>query len=128
MAEGYEVYVDNRDFEVDGITGKVNRYCTSNRKFPFFEIHNDNTPVPIYLLKTVPSLLVNLGNSAGLSNEQLNKSINLYFSEGDTVLELGRVLPRQAKALLAMFEGYEVTCYLDEGKELKGEYMYVLSD
>lgn len=125
---GYDVYEDNRTFEQEGITGEVTRYTKVDVNYPYFMLinHNDGN-FPLYKMKTLPSLMVNAKTQQS-GDVELNKTIEIYFKDGERVIRLGKILPKQVKGFLNIFEGSDIKCMLNPDKELVGEYMYILAD
>jgi len=78
-------------------------------------------------MKTLPSLLVS-AKTQNSDISSLDKSIEIYFKDGERVIRLGKILPKQVKGFLSIFEGCDIKCMLKEDKELVGEYMYILAE
>lgn len=128
MSVGFDVHVDNRTFEQEGITGNVSRYSKVDVKYPYFMIINaEDNKIPLYRMRTLPALLVN-AKSKEISIEEDKKSIEVYFKDKDRVVRLGKILPRQVRGFLDLFESYNIECMLNAGQRLEGEMMYILSD
>lgn len=125
---GYDIYEDKRTFEQEGITGEVTRYTKVDVTYPYFMLinHHDGN-FPLYKMKTLPSLLVNAKTQQS-GVDGLDKSIEIYFKDGERAIRLGKILPKQVKGFLNIFDGCDVKCMLNETTELQGDYMYILAD
>lgn len=126
MSDIYEVYEDKRSFEQEGLTGTVKRYITEKMEFPCFILASDEAhrveSYKIVTLKTMCSL------SNKLDKNNTETGINLYYSEGDKTVRFGRIMSKQVKPFLKLFEGNQVLCFLNKDTELVDQYMYILAD
>ena len=128
MPSSFEVYEDKRDFQEQGITGEVTRYQITDMQYPCFLLSNTaETPIPMYALMTLKSLLLDT-KVKEYTEEELNSVISMYFKDKETVVKLGVILPRNVKAFINSFETYDLKCFYSENKELEGDMMFVLSN
>ncbi len=128
MDSSYEIYEDTRDFEEQGITGEVTRYQIVDMEYPAFILENTTEkPIPMYALMTLKSLLFDSKAREYDSNE-LRNMISMYFKENATVVKLGVMLPRNVKSFINFFEKYDLKCFINKDKEVKGDKMFILSD
>lgn len=125
---GFDVYEDNRSFTQEGITGEVSRYTAVDISYPYFMIVNTKeAPVPLFKLKFLPSLFISM-KSKNISQDEVKNGIFIYFKEGDTVLQLGKIIPRQVKTFLDAFSDYNLVCMYDKDTELTEDMRYILSN
>lgn len=126
MSDIYEVYEDKRSFEQEGLTGTVKRYITEKMEFPCFVLASDEShkveSYKILTLKTMCSL------SNKLDKNNTETGINLYYSEGEKTVRFGRIMSKQVKPFLQLFDENQVLCFLNKDTELVDQYMYILAD
>ena len=122
---GYEVSEENRDFEVDGLTGNVRRYITEGVSYPCFIIElNESSSIS----KAQVSVLRKMTEAS--DNYDVNseiKPIQVYISEGDKLISFTKVLPLQGRALLSLTSNAKVLGYVDKDTRLEGDMLYVLA-
>ena len=127
MALGYETYEDTRDFEQEGLTGEVARYSTEHMTFPCFIIcSTEDNIVEEYKTKTVKSMFVSPSDK--FDEETFNSVINIYFHIQGQTIRYGKILPKQVKSFLKLFEGNIVEGYYDKDTKLTDDYLYVLAE
>lgn len=126
MALGFDTHVDDRNFEKEGITGEVTRFAKEEISYPSLTIvGTDDNKVQIHKFKVLPNMFA--------SNDDFNTtcttlSVNIYYKEGDRTIRLGKILPRQVKTFLRLFDDNVVEGMLDENTPLVGDYLYVLCE
>ena len=127
MAElGFDVYEDNRDFEKEGITGKVQRYSIENVEYPFLMLHaSEENPVHKHQLEVLPNMFACTVTGGSTTKDN---GIVIYYTDDKVIARLGKILPRQVKAFLRLFDGNEIDGMLDESHHLQGDYLYVLAE
>lgn len=125
MSLGYDVSESNRSFEKEGISGEVRRYSKERMSYPNFTLVNSiETPVEMHKLQVLSSMF---NVSTQLSNNSAD-SITIYYREAERIIKLGKIAPRQVKAFLRLFDGNQIVGMLNSKTELKGSYLYVLSN
>lgn len=126
MSDIYEVYEDKRSFEQEGLTGTVKRYITEKMEFPCFVLASDeNHKVESYKILTLKTMC-SLSNKLDKNNTETG--INLYYSEGEKTVRFGRIMSKQVKPFLQLFNENQVLCFLNKDTELVDQYMYILAD
>lgn len=126
MALGYDVYEDNRNFEQEGLTGKVKRYVTESMNFPcFILVSESERPIEVIKIKVLKQMFAVVEK---YDEEEANSSISIYFSNGDKTAYLGKIQPRQVKSFLSLFSNNRVDSYYDKDTLLEGDMQYVLSE
>ena len=126
MALGYETYEDGRDFEQEGLTGKVKRYVTESMTFPcFILVAEKDKPIEIVKIQALKHMAQVVEK---YNEEEANSLISIYFSSGDKTAYLGKIQSRQVKSFLSLFSTNTVVAYYDENTLLEGDMRYVLSD
>ena len=117
-------YVDNRSFDVEGITGEIKRYLNEPVAYPYFLIESTpDCPVQLSRLQVLANIFV--------TSKVIDKgstAITVYYKDGEKVLKLGKLSPKQVKSFLRLFSGNSVTGMYDDSKVLTGEYLYVLAE
>lgn len=126
MSLGYDVYDSDRSFEQKGITGDIQRYSREEMHYPCYIIRSeDDNKVGMHQI----TVLKNMFNTmVAYESGSVDNSIYIYFKQGGTTIKLGKIIPKQVKAFLRLFENNYVDCFLAEGKELIGVYKYALSE
>jgi hypothetical protein len=126
MSLGYETYEDNRDFEQTGLTGNVIRYATEGMTFPCYIIcSTEEKPVEMYKIEILRKMFST--TSDNFDEDTLNSVINIYFTMSSQTVRLGKIISKQVKAFLHLFEGDIIKGYLDKDTLLENDYLYVLS-
>lgn len=126
MSDIYEVYEDKRSFEQEGLTGTVKRYITEKMEFPCFVLASDeNHKVESYKILTLKTMC-SLSNKLDKNNTETG--INLYYNEGEKTVRFGRIMSKQVKPFLQLFNENQVLCFLNKDTELVDQYMYILAD
>lgn len=120
MSLGYEVEDKPRSFDSDGITGTVSRYTKSKLEFPCFIVKAPFEEYKITVLRTM------FQKSDSYDEEESKLAINLYFEQDGVRAGFGKIFPRQVNSFLKLFGGNDITGYYDDGRELRGEHLYVL--
>lgn len=119
-----DAFVDNREFNVEGISGSVSRYLKEKVSYPFFLLESTaDSPVQLNKLK----VLANLFGTSTVTNSDLSP-VSVYYKDGDKVVKLGKLSARQVKSFLRLFTDNKVVGMYDKDTELKGDYLYVLSE
>lgn len=119
-----EVYEDERSFAVEGISGKISKFLKEGVSYPFFLLENTKEhPVQLNRLQ----VLANLFNASQNSNSSLTP-VSVYYKDCEKVLKLGKLGSRQVKAFLRLFSDNSIVGMFDKDTELRGEYLYVLSE
>lgn len=122
--EQIEVYNDERTFEDKGITGNISRYVTVNMAFPCLIIENTaEKPVVAYQVKTLQNMLYK-----GTPVDDDTSFIWVYFRQGERTAKLGKILARQTRVILQLFEHNAVYGCLNKDTLLEGDYIYILAD
>ena len=126
MVLGYEVYEDERDFEQKGLTGNVSRYTLTKMSYPCYILcSSDEKPIQLHSIEVLKKMLP----TSEIYDESIaNSLISIYFNQGGRTAKVGCIQPSQVKTFLKLFEDCDVDCFLDKDTQLKGMYMYVLSD
>lgn len=117
---GYDVEVEKRDFEQEGITGTVSRYSTCNLSYPCFIVRPPFEKYKINVLRAM------FQRNTDYNEDEGSLAISLYFEQGGQLASMGKIFPRQVNSFLKLFEKNDVTGYYTDGKELTGKYLYVL--
>ena len=124
MALGFDVYEDDRSFEKEGLTDKVQRYVTSSMSFPCFVIINtEDKPVKAHSIDTLKRMF----KSTSVYTGEESDSVYIYFNQGDQTVRLGIIGKAQVKTFLRLFECNFVDGYIDEKTKLEDKYLYVLA-
>lgn len=122
---GYEVSEENRDFDVDGLTGDVRRYITEGISYPCFIIElNENSSISKAQVSVLRKM-TEASDSYDISSEI--KPIQVYISEGEKLISFTKVLPLQVRALLSLTSNAKVLGYIDKDTILEGDMLYVLA-
>lgn len=122
--EIYDSYESNKNYDMNGITGEVQRYIKETVSYPYFLIESTpDCPVQLNKLQILPNLFgtVDIMQSSA-------SSIFIYYKDGENVVKLGKIAPRQVKSFLRLFTGNNITGMYDDKTVLTGDYLYVLSD
>lgn len=126
MGLGYNTFDANRSFEKEGITGQVQRYSKESMNFPCYIIRSeDDNKVGVHQITVLKNMFDTV---VAYDKNAEDNSINIYFSQKGKVARVGKILPRQVKAFLRLFDGNYIDCFLDKDTELTGDYLYVLSE
>lgn len=128
MALGYETYDDDRDFEQTGLTGDVLRYSIQHMKFPCYVLcQSKENVIDAYKVELLKRMLVH-PNGQTLNEEELSSGIEIYYTEGGQTARFGKILPKQVKPFLKLFEGNIIEGYYTKDKKLTEDYLYVLAE
>ena len=133
---GYDIEsVDNRTYEVEGITGVVSNYTFEEKSYPLMCI-DMRKGLPSKLKLT---LLQTLFKSSSVdTGEASSISIYSFFNDGrrNITKKLGKLKPSQVKSFLRIFNSfnedeektYNLIGYYNEKLKLEGDMLYVLSN
>lgn len=126
MSLGYDTFEAERSFEKQGITGQVQRYSREAMNYPCYIIRSeDDNKVGMHQITVLKNMFETL---VAYDKNVEDNSIYIYFCQGGKVARIGKILPRQVKAFLRLFDGNYIDCFLDKDTELTGDYLYVLSE
>lgn len=126
MSVGYATYEDNRDFEVNGLTGNVKRYSIEKMSFPCFVLCScEENPIEMYKINVLKNMFSVIKS---YDEEESKLGINLYFSSDGKVVGLGKIYPKQVKSFLKLFADNIIEGFYDEKTKLQNEYLYVLAE
>lgn len=133
---GYDIEsVDNRTYEVEGITGVVSNYTFEEKSYPLMCIDmREGLPSKLKL-----TLLQTLFKSSSVdTGETSSISIYSFFNDGrrNITKKLGKLKPSQVKSFLRIFNSfnedeektYNLIGYYNEKLKLEGDMLYVLSN
>ena len=122
--ENIDSYVDNRDFEVQGISGNVSKFTNEAVSYPYFLLENTKEcPVEFSKLK----VLANIIATSKITESSLSP-VSIYYKDNDKVLKLGKLSAKQVKSFLRLFDGNLVSGMYDKNTKLEGEHLYVLAE
>lgn len=124
MALGYDVEEVKQNFDVDGLTGSVNRYVTEDMKFPCYiiEINSESK-----LLEYQVSVLRRMMNFNAEDSSVDADLISIYVKDEKSTVTLGKLMPRQVVAFLRLLKGCKVIGFLNKDKMLEGDLLLSLS-
>ena len=126
MSLGYDTFEENRSFEKQGITGQVQRYSREAMNYPCYIIRSeDDNKVGMHQITVLKNMFDTI---VKYDKNGEDDSIYIYFYQGGKIVRVGKITPKQVKAFLRLFEGNYIDCFLDKDTELKGDYLYVLSE
>jgi hypothetical protein len=128
MSLGYETYEDNRTFEQEGLTGTVRKYITEDMQFPCFIVQMDTEhKIEKYKIDVLQKMFKTVDT---YDEEEAKLVISIYISGDDRTIRLGQITPKQVKPFLRLFEKdtEQIIGYFDKDTELKGDFLYVLSE
>ena len=112
---GFDVHEDNREFKSDD----VKRFTTVSMSYPCFII---NKSLEVFRLNVLKKMF-----SVNQTFNDETQFIEVYFTDGERTVRLGRIMSIQVKSFLKLFEQHEVTGYYDENTPISGDYLYTLS-
>lgn len=122
--ENIDSYVDKREFEVQGVSGQVSRYVTEDVSYPYFLLETTKeNPVQVSKLQ----VLANFFATSKVTESTL-EPVSIYYKDGEKVLKLGKLSAKQVKPFLRLFTDNNIVGMYDKNTELKGDYLYVLSE
>ena len=106
----------------------VSRYAKVDIEYPCFTIvkpidEESNKKLTLHVTKILPSMF-----KCSSKDKEDAEYIAVYFKDGARKFKLGRIMSRQVKPILRLFEGFDIEGYLSKEKELVGDYLYVLSE
>ena len=122
---GYEVKEENRDFEVDGLTGNVRRYVSEDITYPCFIIELGSDSTISEAQASVLKKMTEASDSYDVESEM--KPIQVYISEGEKLISFTKVFPLQVRAFLSLTSNAKVIGYVDKDTMLEGNMLYVLA-
>lgn len=126
MSLGYDVYDDERDFVQDGLTGSVRRYATEDMQFPCMIVAIDEEhQVEGYKLQVLRSMQKSL---VGSNSSELDSTISVYFDNGSKLVHFGKLIPKQVRPFIQLFEQNNLRGFLAKDDELTGNYLYALAE
>lgn len=117
---GYDVETEERNFIQEGITGTVSRFAKGTVSYPCYIV---NPPFEAYKIKVLRTMYL---RSDSLNEDDADLGISIYLKQGEKLVGLGKIYPRQVSAFLKLFASNKITGYYDENTELTGDYLYVL--
>ena len=124
---GYDVVEAKRDYDKSGITGEVGRFAVEAEQYPQYTIvMSENSKVNNIQVQALKGMF-STTNITG-SDGDADLSISVYIESNNKRSRLGKILPRQVKAFLTLFEGCQVKGKLDANTDLEGDKLFVLSE
>lgn len=124
MALGYDVEEVKQNFDVDGLTGSVNRYVTEDMKFPCYIIEiNSESKLLEYQVRVLRRMM-NFNAEDSSVDADL---ISIYVKDEKSTVTLGKLMPRQVVAFLRLLKGCKVIGFLNKDKMLEGDLLLSLS-
>lgn len=124
MSLGYDINVDNRTFEQEGITGNVKRFPVEKMMFPnLILINSKDNRIAQHRVKVLPQMFMSTSCEGDTTNP-----IGVYFKEEERVLYLGKIFPRQVRSFLRLFAGNDIVGFVDKDTKLVDDYLYVLME
>lgn len=124
MALGYDVEEVKQNFDVDGLTGSVNRYVTEDMKFPCYIIEIDSESKLLEYQVKVLRRMMNFNAEDSSVDADL---ISIYVKDEKSTVTLGKLMPRQVVAFLRLLKGCKVIGFLNKDKMLEGDLLLSLS-
>lgn len=124
MALGYDVEEVKQNFDVDGLTGSVNRYVTEDMKFPCYIIEiNSESKLLEYQVRGLRRMM-----NFNAENSSVDADlISIYVKDEKSTVTLGKLMPRQVVAFLRLLKGCKVIGFLNKDKMLEGDLLLSLS-
>lgn len=124
MALGYDVEEVKQNFDVDGLTGSVNRYVTEDMKFPCYIIEiNSESKLLEYQVRVLRRMM-----NFNAENSSVDADlISIYVKDEKSTVTLGKLMPRQVVAFLRLLKGCKVIGFLNKDKMLEGDLLLSLS-
>lgn len=127
MSLGFDVAEEQRTFVKEGMTGEVRRYTQEKMSYPcYILVNSEEKPVEMHKIKVLPSMF-KTGEISGTTNLEV-QGISIYYREGEKTIKLGKIMPRQVKGFLRLFDGNVIDGFVDAKTPISGDYLYVLSD
>lgn len=124
---GYDVPEIERNYDKSGITGEVGRFAIEGEQYPQYTIvMSENSKVNNIQVQALKGMF-STTNITGCEGEA-DLSIAVYIEKDGNRSRLGKILPRQVKAFLTLFEGCQVMGKLDANTDLEGDKLFVLSE
>jgi len=123
-ALGYEIDAVEHSYTNEPVT----RFAKVGTEYPNYTIvrsadDNENKKLTLHVTKILPSMF-----NCSSKDSSPDAYITIYLRDGEKKIKLGRIMSRQVKPFLRLFDGFDIEGSLSKGKELVGDYLYVLSE
>lgn len=121
-----EEYIEvQRDYDVEGISGKVTKSVKRDMKYPNIEIVSLNKNPKKYKLQLLSGMMLESSKELYRSNTD---TVEVYLTTSNNrTVDCGMVYRQQIKALITMFsEDCNIVANLSEDNQIKGNYVYAL--
>lgn len=124
MSLGYAVDSPKQSFDVEGITGTVERYVTEDMQFPcYIIILGKDSELLEYQVRVLKQMMNFTPEESSLDAD----FISIYVKDENSTVTLGKIQPRQVVAFLRLMKNCEVIGFLNPKKILKGDLLYSLA-